>query len=249
MHPPVSTHPKTTGGDDQHPLESIRNPVAPLVVALQHGHDDSNANFLSHTPAKVDVGREVSTHGYGADLGGVCDAQSLKDTPGLQGPSVPQIWLTHIRARRKAYNTAQNLGRQQGLDILRRKEERRPRNDEHETSNHCPSVSNTLRYPAVEQQADQFSHVGALVLLGSRRKGGKGAELTLLRPDCQGAVTCQSPPGSISPYLRLNWGKASLDYLSVRWQAETLSDRQRDPIREAKTITLVLGKVGTHKSC
>jgi len=101
------------------------------------------------------------------------------------------------------YNAAQNLGCQERLHVLGREEQRRPGNDENQTTNHCPSVSDALRHPAVEQQTDQLSNVGALVML-TQKNMNSGVGLTLLRPDCHGAVTCQSPLGSISPYLRLN---------------------------------------------
>lgn len=76
---------------------SDSHPVRPLIVTLQHGHQDPNPNLLAQSPAKVDVRRQVAPERDGADLGGVGDSEGLEDAPG---------------------HAAEDLGGEQRLDVL-----------------------------------------------------------------------------------------------------------------------------------
>jgi hypothetical protein len=60
------------------------------------------------------------------------------------------------------YNTAENLGRQQRLDILGGKKQRSPCIDKHQGHDSCPAVSKPFRHPAVDDQADKLPNIGTL---------------------------------------------------------------------------------------
>src|SRR6478609_11880092 len=45
------------------PLQTIRDSVSPLVSSADHRSQDSNADFLSETPAEVDVCGEITSEG------------------------------------------------------------------------------------------------------------------------------------------------------------------------------------------
>lgn len=62
-----------------------------------------------------------------------------------------------------SYNAAKNLGCQQRLDILSREKQRRPSVDQHQTSNHCPAVTEFLRYVTVDEQPNEFADIGTLL--------------------------------------------------------------------------------------
>lgn len=63
-----------------------------------------------------------------------------------------------------SYNAAQDLSRQQCLDVLGREEQGCPGIDEHQAHNDGPSVPELLRHPAVDHETDEFSNVGSLII-------------------------------------------------------------------------------------
>lgn len=103
--------------DRPHPLESVRDSVRPLVVPFQHRHDNTDSNFLTDTPAEIDVCCEVATHGDGADFRGICNGECLEDTPRLHISLALKPYSAH-RQICHSYNSTQNLSRKQRLDVL-----------------------------------------------------------------------------------------------------------------------------------
>jgi hypothetical protein len=71
-------------------------------LTVEHGENDSDAKQLAHSPAAVDVRRQVTTKSNGADFRGVGDGDCLEDAPG---------------------DAAENLGSEKRLDILGHEEE------------------------------------------------------------------------------------------------------------------------------
>lgn len=106
-----------------HPLQAVRDAICPLVVAVEHGEQDANANLLAETPAKVDIGGQVAAQSNRADLGGVGDGQSLEDAPG---------------------DAAEDLGSQQSLDVGRGEEQGDECGNEEEAAEHRLAVSDAL---------------------------------------------------------------------------------------------------------
>ena len=161
--------------DGPHPLQGVGDAVGPLVVALQHGLDDADADELAEAPAEVDVGGEVAAQGDGADLGGVGDGEGLEDAPRDAG---------------------EDLGGQQGLDVLRGEEDGGPGGDEDEAGHDGVSVAEALRDVAVDEEADDLADVGAVAEAGLPLRGSatglvsfrKGFEDTYPRGHLVGAV-------------------------------------------------------------
>lgn len=121
--------------------EGHSHPVRPLVVPLQHAHQDANTNLLSQPPAEVDVRRQVPPQRDGAHLGGVGDGEGLEDAPG---------------------DAAEDLGGEQGLDVLGGEEDGGEGGDEDEAGEDGVAVAEALRDVAVDEEADDFADVGAL---------------------------------------------------------------------------------------
>ncbi|KAI6747843.1 hypothetical protein HG531_008385 [Fusarium graminearum] len=65
-----------------HPLQSKGDLVTPLVVAGDHGAEDTRGDKLSQNPAEVDVGCQIGAEVGRADFRGVGSGKSLEDTPG-----------------------------------------------------------------------------------------------------------------------------------------------------------------------
>lgn len=124
------------------PLESVGNSVSPLVLAVQHGVDDSDTNLLADSPAEVDIGGEVTTEGDGADLGGVGDGDGLEDTP---------------------RDTTEDLGGEQSLYILSSEEYGDAARQPDEAANDGVAVSKTLRDPTVDEETNDGTAVGTLL--------------------------------------------------------------------------------------
>lgn len=133
-------------GDEErerpHPLKTVGDAVCPLVVALQHGEDDSDTDFLAKTPAEVDVGGEVASQGDGTDFGGVGDGEGLEDAP---------------------RNTAQDLGDQQSLDIGRSEEDGREGGDHDEAGHDGFPVAESLGDKTVDEETNDFADSSALL--------------------------------------------------------------------------------------
>lgn len=142
--PPGGFGSKVDGDEERqrpHPLKAIGDAVRPLVVALQHGEDDSDANLLAETPAEVDVGGEVASEGDGTDFGGVGDGEGLEDAPG---------------------DSAQDLGDQQGFYIGRSEEDGCEGGDEDEACHDGFPVAESLGDEAVDEETDDFADSSAL---------------------------------------------------------------------------------------
>lgn len=69
-----------------------------------------------------------------------------------QGCAHDQWTATHRAGM--SYNSTENLGGQKSLDILGCKEQGCPGNDECETGNDSVAITKSLRYIAIDQQAD-----------------------------------------------------------------------------------------------
>lgn len=128
-------------GQWPHPLQSIWNPVRPLVIPIDHTLDHTDTDQLSQSPAEIDVGREVSTQRHRTHLRSIGDGQCLKHSPG---------------------NTSQNFRSQQRLDVRGGEEDGGPRRDQDETSHNSIAISETFRGPAIDEEANNFSDVGTV---------------------------------------------------------------------------------------
>jgi hypothetical protein len=65
-----------------HPLQSKGNLVPELIIAGDHGTENTRGDELAENPAEVDVGSEISAEVGRADLRGVGGGEGLEDTPG-----------------------------------------------------------------------------------------------------------------------------------------------------------------------
>lgn len=142
--PPGRLGRKVDGDEERqgpHPLQAVRDAVCPLVVALQHGVDDADANLLAEAPAEVDVGGQVAAQGDGAHFRGVRDSDGLEDAPG---------------------DAAQDLGDQQRLDVGRGEEDGREGGDQDEAAHDGFAVAKSLGDEAVDEEADDFTDGGTL---------------------------------------------------------------------------------------
>lgn len=99
----------------------------------------------------------------------------------------------------KTYNSTENLGCQQRLDILGREEQRGPGIDEHQAHDDSPAVSETLRDPAVDKEANELADVGTLggfrvSVCILRAHSNLGAQLRTSRrpPRAARAVPCRA---------------------------------------------------------
>lgn len=128
-------------GQGPHPLQSIGDPVRPLVIPINHTLDHTDTDQLSQSPAEVDIGREVPTQRNRTHLRSIGDGQCLKNTP---------------------RNTGQNFRSQQRLDIRGGEEDGGPRCDQNETSHDSITISEAFRSPAINEKADNFSDIGAV---------------------------------------------------------------------------------------
>lgn len=143
--PPGRFRGKVDGDEERegpHPLQTVGNTVGPLVVALQHGKDDANANLLAETPAEVDIGGEVASQRNGADFGGISYGDGLEDAPG---------------------DTAQDLGDQQRLNVGCGEEDGSESGDQDETSHYSFPVAESLGDEAVDEETNDFTDGGTLL--------------------------------------------------------------------------------------
>lgn len=196
-----------------YPLQSIRDAICPFIVAVQHGLDDSDSDFLAKSPTKVDIRRQIPAQRDWADFRSVSDGKRLEDPP---------------------RDAAQNLGHQQSLDVGRSEEDCGEGSNENETDHDGVSVTKSFRDKSVDKEANNFTDNRALMFFQSQsprsaarglpafhpdmkritarqaRRDALGSKLTLLKPACQGAGTSYVPVfGWYSPYLRVNGGNAS----------------------------------------
>lgn len=124
-----------------HPLQTVRNAIRPFIVALQHGVNYANADFLSQTPAEVDVGGEVTAESNGTNFRSVGDSESLEDTPG---------------------DTAEDFCSEQGLDVGCSEEDGGEGGDEEEADHDGLTVTEALRDETVDEETNDFSDLGTV---------------------------------------------------------------------------------------
>jgi len=163
--------------------------IRPLVFPWQHRLDDPNTDDLTKTPAEIDVGGQVTAKSNGANFGGVCDSESLEDTP---------------------RNTTQNLRNLQIDHTLGSEKDSRKANNEHEASHDGVSVAEAFRDEAVDEETNDFSNVGTLFSSEPIASEIWRGRLTLLKPACHLAGTWYSPLGNCTPYFSLNCLKPSI---------------------------------------
>jgi len=127
--------------DRPHPLESVRNAVCPLIIAVKQRLHNTNTNSLTHSPAEVDVGCKVSAKSDRADFGSVGYGKGLENAP---------------------WNTAENLSNQQGLDVLCGEEDGSDSGDHDQASHDSVAVAEALRDETVDEETDDFSNIGSV---------------------------------------------------------------------------------------
>lgn len=124
-----------------HPLQTIGDAIRPFIIALQHGVNYANADFLTQTPAEVDISGEVTAESNGTDFRSVGDGESLEDTPG---------------------DTAEDFGSKQGLDVGSSEEDGGEGSDEEETDHDGLAVAEALGHKAVDEETNNFADLGAV---------------------------------------------------------------------------------------
>jgi len=77
----------------------------------------------------------------------------------IRHPAWPRVQSLFPRT---TYDSTQYLGHQQRLHILCRKEDGSPGDHKGQAADKCVPITITLRYPSVEQKADDLSDIGSL---------------------------------------------------------------------------------------
>jgi hypothetical protein len=138
---------------------------------MNHGSQYSDTDFLTKTPAEVDICCEITSERDGANFGGVGDANGLEDTPG---------------------KTAEDFGGEKHLDVLGGEEEGDAGGEPDETADDRIAVAEAFGEPAVEEETDNGTDVGTLDSCVSDHVAkieDIGGSRTLLRPACHAADT------------------------------------------------------------
>jgi len=138
---------------------------------MNHGSQDCDTDFLTKTPAEVDICCEITSERDGANFGSVGDADGLEDTPG---------------------QTTEDFGSEEHLDVLGGEEEGDAGGEPDQTADDCIAVAEAFGEPAVEEETDDGTDVGTLDSRVSdhvAKDKDIGGSRTLLRPACHAADT------------------------------------------------------------
>ena len=68
---------QTDAGDAITHLDRIRDTIRPLICSTKHALYDTDADFLAHSPAEVDIARQIAAKRHRAYFGRIRDSEGL----------------------------------------------------------------------------------------------------------------------------------------------------------------------------
>lgn len=142
--PPWRFRSEETPDDDgkgPHPLQSEGDLVGPFRLVGQHPSEHARGDELSHHPAEINVGGQVTPQRHRHDLGGIGGGQSLENTP---------------------WDPAEDFTDKQGLHVFGEELDEDETDDEEERADHSLAVPDLLRHDTVDEQTENLSNVGAV---------------------------------------------------------------------------------------